>query len=77
MGKTPEDFITAHDALPDDAHVCPDYNLSPEECYRATACAECGIRRDEHADQPEQSSFPKLDITEHAFIEHIQLKGVN
>lgn len=67
--KTTEQFIAAHDELPDEAHVCPEYNLTPEGCYRATACVECGTRRDEHADQPEQSSFPNLDITDHTFEE--------
>jgi hypothetical protein len=63
------DFDALHDALPDSAHVCPEYDLNPEQCYRATACGECGVRRDEHADQPEQSPFPGLDITDHIFVE--------
>lgn len=62
------DWKALHDALPAQAHVCPEYHLTPEQCYRAVACAECGVRRDEHASEPEQSTFPNLDITSHAFV---------
>ncbi len=65
------DFDTLHAAMPEDAHVCPEYNLSPEGCYRATACAVCGIRRGEHADQAMPEAFPELDITDHNFKEPV------
>lgn len=52
------------------------YGLTPEQAHRAWPCAAtvdgddvCRTRRDEHADQPEQSGFPELDITDHTFIE--------
>ncbi len=45
------------------------YNLTDEQAHRAWPCATCRTRRDEHADQPEQSAFPNLDITDHAYIE--------
>lgn len=32
-------------------------------------CKTCGVRRDEHADQPYSSPFPGLEITEHRFTE--------
>lgn len=38
-------------------------------CRQHDSCGECGTRRDEHADQPQQSGFPTLDITDHAFVE--------
>lgn len=63
------DFDALHDALPEEAHVCPEYDLNPEQCYRATACATCGIRRGEHADQGLPEAFPDLDITDHTFVE--------
>lgn len=43
-----------------------------EETPADEACArpDCGIRRDEHADQPQQSGYPALDITDHEFKEN-------
>lgn len=38
-------------------------------CRSSDACAECGVRRDEHADQPLHAHFPTLNITGHAFAE--------
>lgn len=52
-----------------------DYDLTDEQAHRAWPCAghfedgtPCLTRRDEHADQPEPSAFPGLDITDHLFI---------
>lgn len=52
------------------------YDLTEEQAHHAWPCANhfddgtlCGTRRDEHADQPEQSALPQLDITDHAYIE--------
>ncbi len=65
----PLDFEALHAALPEDAHTCPEYDLSPEGCWRATACTVCTIRRDEHASSPVRCAFPQLDIIDHAFGE--------
>jgi len=46
-----------------------DYDMTPEQAHVAWPCLVCQTRRDEHADQPEQSSFPELDITDHLFVE--------
>lgn len=62
------DFEALHDEMPEEAHSCGIYNLSPEECYRSWPCTKCGSRRDEHADQTVlQSAHPELDITDHYF----------
>ena len=60
-------------------HACGEYTtLSGEACYRAEACAECGVRRDEHADQGLLHTFSALDITSHAFrqMTHLECYGV-
>jgi hypothetical protein len=68
-----ERYKALHDAIPRAVHACLDYDLTPEECYRATPCGKCSIRRDEHADQPVQSAFPALDITGHTFAEPAEM----
>lgn len=45
------------------------YDMPKEQAHDAWPCGQCGVRRDEHADQPEQSSMPALDITDHNFVE--------
>lgn len=45
--------------------------LTKEQAYAAWPCQECGVRRDEHADQEVQSAFPDLDITDHEFVDSL------
>lgn len=45
------------------------YEMTDAQAHRAWPCKICRVRRDEHADQPEKSAFPSLDITDHQFIE--------
>jgi hypothetical protein len=51
--------------------VGPDtyYPMTLEQINASEPCAACGTCRAEHADQPEQSGFPELDIKDHAFVE--------
>lgn len=45
--------------------------LTPEQAHAAWPCGECGVRRDEHADQLDKTynKYPELDITDHKFVE--------
>ena len=43
--------------------------LTEHQARAAWPCGDCRVRRDEHADQPEQSWMPHLDITDHSFVE--------
>ncbi len=62
-------FNLLHSAMPDEAHTCPEYDLTPEQCYRAQRCTACDVRRDEHADQRLPHRYSDLDITGHNFEE--------
>lgn len=59
--------------LPDEPESPEDprwaYDLTKVQTFAAWPCQKCGVRRDEHADQEIQSSFPALDITDHVFEE--------
>ena len=64
-------YATRHAAMPPAAHNCRAWHLTPEECYRSSQCARCGVRRDGHA---AWSALPVSDpapitVNDHLFQE--------